>query len=159
MDFGPFVNATWASPPKPFQWARRLVFRRALKVEVPKDKSAQTAPPVRDDPSEASVSQQAMNSNKMINTQDDTTPPATKRAESTVWGVAWVAFLLSIIPVVVLTLSCLLTPRTPSFQGYMLTVLQSWRWRAALQLRRASPTFTCTAWTASPVAPVFASGT
>ncbi|KAK0753696.1 hypothetical protein B0T18DRAFT_452966 [Schizothecium vesticola] len=54
-----------------------------------------------------SFSQQAMNSDRMINTQHDTTPPATKRSESTVWSVAWLAFLLSIIPVVVLTLSFL----------------------------------------------------
>jgi hypothetical protein len=108
MDFGQFLNATWASLPKPFQWARRLVFRRALKIEaeIPKDKSAPTTTPVRDDLSGASFSQQAMNSDKMINTENDTPPPATKRAESTAWGVAWLAVLLGIIPVVVLTLCC-----------------------------------------------------
>lgn len=95
MEFGPFVNALGASLPKPFQWARRLFFRRVLKVEAPNDQ-----------PSQASLSQQTANSGKMAKPQDDTTPPAKKRAESTVWGVAWLAFLLSIIPVVVLTLSC-----------------------------------------------------
>jgi hypothetical protein len=111
MDFGPFVNATWAGLPKPFQWARRLFFRRTLKAaEAPENKPTSTTSPALDTSREASFSQQAMNSDKMTNTHDYTTPPATKRAEGTVWGATWLAFLLSIIPVVVLTLSCSLTP-------------------------------------------------
>lgn len=90
MEFGPFVNALWASLPKPFQWARQLLFRRVMKVEV---KST-----------EAGLSQQTLDSDKMNNPQDDTATP--RRPESTVCGAAWLVFLLSIIPVVVLTLSC-----------------------------------------------------
>ena len=156
MDFGPFVNAVWAGLPKPFLFARQIVFGRN-KFQAQKKKASLATATACDDARVSPFSTQNSGTSYMhiprasVNAESRAT-----RCKASLWGSVWVMLLFSIIPVVVVTLSGLFIPSAKlSGASVDFDFFQASRPQDARQCLQVYPPFMCAAWTSARPTPPF----